>query len=292
MIREVFSRLRISDYEIKINHRKVLSGIAEAINAAEKFTDLCVAIDKLDKIGVDKVISELEERGFSASTLGLLRPFLESEAKEMRDVVTDLISSTPSGPGGLADLRQVYAMLGPQGDNHVNFDPKLARGLSYYTGCIFEVKIGGVSVGSVSGGGRYDDLTGAFGLEGVSGVGFSFGIDRLYDAMEELNLFPDTATSFTTALFVAFDQKSWDYCLSFLPELRTAGVRSELYPSVAKPKKQFTYANRKGIPFVVIAGDEEMSKNAFSLKNMADGEQVTLTREEVLNRLIAYQRGQ
>ena len=292
MIREAFKNLGITDYDIKINHRKVLSGIAEAIGASERFADLCVAIDKLDKIGAQKVLEELNNRGFSQDSLSKLTPFLAEGNDNPFKSMDSFIGETETGKEGLKELREVFSMLGKDGEEHMQFDPQLARGLSYYTGCIFEVKVNNVKIGSVSGGGRYDNLTGAFGLPGVSGVGFSFGIDRIYDVMEELELFPATTTTFTSALLVAFDEQSWKYCLEHLPELREAGIRAELYPNVTKPKKQFGYADKKGIPFCVIAGDEEVAQKKFSLKNMGSGEQATLDLPEVIEQLIAYQNGQ
>jgi histidyl-tRNA synthetase len=247
-----------------------------------------VAIDKLDKIGQDKVLEELHTQQFSEASTAMLKPLLSDSAPDNRmSEVTSLIGSDNQG---LKDLNEVFSLTGNL--EHVEFDPRLARGLSYYTGCIFEVQIDGVSVGSVSGGGRYDDLTGVFGLPNMSGIGFSFGVDRLYDAMEELALFPETADIFTTVLLIAFDDTSWHYCLEFLQELRKNGIRSELYPEPAKPKKQFGYADKKNIPFALIAGEEEMTSKQFSIKNMKSGDQKMVERDEAIKQLLHFQETQ
>ncbi|MCA6075381.1 histidine--tRNA ligase [Fulvivirga sedimenti] len=288
MIREVFNALGIIDYSIRINHRKILQAIAEAIGAPGKESELCVAIDKLDKIGSEKVIQELTERGFTAESTSRLKPLLNDSSANL-DKMEQFIGS---GNSGISDVREVFDLIRSSGMDHVDFDPLLARGLSYYTGCIFEVKVNNVSVGSVSGGGRYDDLTGVFGLPGLSGIGFSFGVDRLYDVMEELSLFPESANTFTTALIVAFDQNAWSYGLEFLRELRTAGIHAELYPEVAKAKKQFSYADKKNIPFVLVAGESEMEKDGFSLKNMKSGEQELLSKSAIIEHLISFNGAQ
>jgi len=290
MIREVFEQLGVENYTIRINHRKILSGLAESIGAKGMENSLCVAIDKLDKIGSEKVIEELHQRSFSTASTDKLKPLLSDTSKGHEkniELITDYVGSENVG---LTDLLKVFRLTGAL--DHVEFDPRLARGLSYYTGCIFEVTIDGVSVGSVSGGGRYDDLTSVFGLSGISGIGFSFGVDRLYDAMEELELFPPSAENFTTVLLVAFDRESWQYSLSFLQELRQHGIPSELFPEPAKPKKQFTYADKKNIPFTLIAGEQEREQEMFSLKNMRSGEQHLLTRDQILEKLVQFQATQ
>ncbi len=289
MIREVFKQLGITDYSIRINHRRILRAIAEAIGEPGKESELCVAIDKLDKIGSDKVLQELRDRGFTESATDKLLPLLTDSTLLSLEAIENFISD---GNEGIRDIREVFDLIKSSGMEHVDFDPLLARGLSYYTGCIFEVKVNKVSVGSVSGGGRYDDLTGVFGLPGISGIGFSFGVDRLYDVMEELSLFPESANTFTTALIVAFDTESWHYGLEFLQGLRSAGIHAELYPEVAKAKKQFSYADKKNIPFVLIAGESEMQNDGFSLKNMKTGDQQFLSKPLIIQELISFNAAQ
>ena len=289
MIRQVFSKLGLNDYSIKINNRKILTGIAEAIGAEGKEGPLCVAIDKLDKIGWEKVQEELQQRDFENSSLARLAPLvnLQEGVKERMTVLTEFLKSSPTGLQGLQELEAVFKLLEGMGSNldHVDFDPMLARGLSYYTGAIFEVKVHGVSIGSVSGGGRYDNLTGVFGLPGVPGVGFSFGVDRLYDVLEELALFPAQRLEGTQLLLAHFDQAGFDYALRCLSVLREAGIRAELYPEVTKLKKQLEYASKKELPFVGICGDQEIATGTVALKVLATGEQENLTLNEVIARL-------
>ena len=289
MIRQVFSKLGLNDYSIKINNRKILTGIAEAIGAEGKEGPLCVAIDKLDKIGWEKVQEELQQRDFENSSLARLAPLvnLQEGVKERMTVLTEFLKSSPTGLQGLQELEEVFKLLEGMGSNldHVDFDPMLARGLSYYTGAIFEVKVHGVSIGSVSGGGRYDNLTGVFGLPGVPGVGFSFGVDRLYDVLEELALFPAQRLEGTQLLLAHFDQAGFDYALRCLSVLREAGIRAELYPEVTKLKKQLEYASKKELPFVGICGDQEIATGTVALKVLATGEQENLTLNEVITRL-------
>ena len=289
MIRQVFSKLGLNDYSIKINNRKILTGIAEAIGAEGKEGPLCVAIDKLDKVGWEKVQEELQQRGFENSSLARLAPLvnLQEGVKARMTVLSEFLKSTPTGLQGLQELEAVFKLLEGMGSNldHVDFDPMLARGLSYYTGAIFEVKIHGVSIGSVSGGGRYDNLTGVFGLPGVPGVGFSFGVDRLYDVLEELNLFPAQRLEGTQLLLAHFDQAGFDYALRCLTVLREAGIRAELYPEVTKLKKQLEYASKKELPFVGICGDQEIATGTVALKVLATGVQENLTLNEVITRL-------
>lgn len=283
MINEVLGKLGVQNFQVKINHRQILNGIAEAIGAMDKFSDICVGIDKLDKIGLDKVMQELADRGVSGESITQLKPILafEGNLQEKLTYLTTLFENSPNGQKGLADMRAITQMLNTFAqakdfptDLHIDFDLTLARGLSYYTGAIFEVKVEGVQVGSISGGGRYDDLTGAFGVPDLPGVGFSFGIDRLYDALEELNLFPAEATVATQILMIGFDEASFAYCLPYLYELRQAGFATELYPTVEKKiKKPMSYANNRGIPFTVLAGSDEMQAGEFSVKNMLSGEQ-------------------
>ena len=289
MIRQVFSKLGLKDYSIKINNRKILTGIAEAIGAEGKEGPLCVAIDKLDKIGWEKVQEELQQRGFENSSLVQLEPLvnLKEGVSNRIEVLNEFLKNSPIGLQGLQELEEVFKLLEGMGSNldHVDFDPMLARGLSYYTGAIFEVKVHGVSIGSVSGGGRYDNLTGVFGLPGVPGVGFSFGVDRLYDVLEELTLFPSQRLEGTQLLLAHFDQAGFDYALRCLTVLREAGIRAELYPEVTKLKKQLEYASKKELPFVGICGDQEIATGTVALKVLATSEQENLTLNEVIARL-------
>jgi histidyl-tRNA synthetase len=289
MIRQVFTKLGLTQYSIKINNRKILTGIAEAIGADGKEGPLCVAIDKLDKIGWEKVQEELQQRGFENDSLARLAPLvnLKEGVSARMEVLNGFLKNSPTGLQGLQELEEVFGLLERMGTNleHLDFDPMLARGLSYYTGAIFEVKVHGVSIGSVSGGGRYDNLTGVFGLPGVPGVGFSFGVDRLYDVLEELNLFPTDRLEGTQLLLAHFDQAGFDYALKCLPILRDAGIRTELYPEVCKLKKQLEYASKKDLPYVGICGDEEIASQTLAVKALATGTQETLTLKEVIAKL-------
>ena len=289
MIRQVFTKLGLTQYSIKINNRKILTGIAEAIGADGKEGPLCVAIDKLDKIGWEKVQEELQQRGFENGSLDRLAPLvnLKEGVTARMEVLRGFLNNSPIGLQGLQELEEVFGLLKRMGSNldHVDFDPMLARGLSYYTGAIFEVKVHGVSIGSVSGGGRYDNLTGVFGLPGVPGVGFSFGVDRLYDVLEELDLFPTDRLEGIQLLLAHFDQAGFDYALKCLPILRDAGIRTELYPEVCKLKKQLEYASKKDLPYVGICGDEEIATQTLAVKALATGTQETLTLKEVIAKL-------
>lgn len=289
MIRQVFAKLGLSSYAIKVNNRKILTGIAEVIGAHGKEGPLCVAIDKLDKIGWEKVQEELLQRGFEASSLTLLAPLvtLASGIKERAVFMTEFLKNSPTGLQGVQELEEVFSLLEKMGANleHVEFDVLLARGLSYYTGAIFEVKVHGVSIGSVSGGGRYDNLTGVFGLPGVPGVGFSFGVDRVYDVMEELDLFPKDGQASTQLLLAHFDEAGFTYALSLLGRLRQAGIKTELYPDLTKLKKQLELAVKKEIAYVGICGDDEIASGTLALKNLATGEQEMLTLDAVIAKL-------
>jgi histidyl-tRNA synthetase len=291
MIRQVFTKLGLTQYSIKINNRKILTGIAEAIGADGKEGPLCVAIDKLDKIGWEKVQEELQQRGFENDSLDRLAPLvnLKEGVSARMEVLNGFLKNSPTGLQGLQELEEVFGLLERMGTNldHVDFDPMLARGLSYYTGAIFEVKVHGVSIGSVSGGGRYDNLTGVFGLPGVPGVGFSFGVDRLYDVLEELDLFPTDRMEGTQLLLAHFDQAGFDYALKCLPILRDAGIRTELYPEVCKLKKQLEYASKKDLPYVGICGDQEIATQTLAVKALASGTQETLTLKELIAKLQA-----
>lgn len=287
MIRNVFAKLGLSNYDIKVNNRKILTGISEAIGESGKEGPLCVAIDKLDKIGWQKVKEELGERGFASQSVDKLEPLvqLKTDLKGKIAFLKDFLASSEVGLKGVSELEEMLDILDQMGANleHVDFDIMLARGLSYYTGAIFEVKVNGVSIGSVSGGGRYDNLTGVFGLSGVSGVGFSFGVDRLYDVLEELDLFPEESLKGTTLLLTHFDQKGFLYALNVLNQFRNAGIKAEIYPDLAKAKKQFDFANKKGIPFVGICGDNEIATETLALKNLETGNQENLKVEEVIS---------
>ena len=287
MIKRVFAQLGLNDYAIKLNNRKILTGLAEVIGSAGRESELCVAIDKLDKIGWEKVQEELIQRDFVQAAIDRLNPIISLQGSNMEklDFLSTFLASSEVGLKGIAELKEVFELLAKYGEDEkfVDFDVVLARGLSYYTGAIFEVKVNNVSIGSVSGGGRYDDLTGVFGLDGVSGVGFSFGVDRIYDVLEELNLFPEKQLEGTKVLITYFDDEGRDYGLMVLNQLRSSLISAELYPDAAKIKKQFTYADKKQIPFVIILGSEEIEKKKVSLKNLLTGNQSSYTLEDAIN---------
>ncbi len=289
MIRRVFGKLGLGDYSIKINNRKILTGISEAIGEPGKEGPLCVAIDKLDKIGWEKVKEELSQRGFEEDSLEKLAPLvaLESDLNGKFEFLKRFLANSETGLKGVQELEENFGILSKMGENldHIDFDIMLARGLSYYTGAIFEVKVHNVSIGSVSGGGRYDNLTGVFGLSGVSGVGFSFGVDRLYDVMDELNLFPAESHTSTRLLLTYFDQQGFDYALRLLNQFRNAGIKTEIYPHQTKIQKQFDFANKRQIPFVGICGEEEIKSGTISVKNMGSGEQLNITPLEAINKI-------
>lgn len=294
MIDEVLTNLGLTDFTIKINNRKVLSAIHQVIQGKGKESDLFVAIDKLDKIGKDGVEKELYEKNFSKESINRLFELLSikgsfiEKINHLEQQGLDSLDPEETGRLGLFELFQVYNYLegfGFKNFERLEFDPTLARGLSYYTGCIFEVKVNNVSMGSISGGGRYDNLTGMFGLPGVSGVGFSFGVDRIYDVLEELQLFPDSSQAGTKVLLVQFDRASELYALPVLQQLRDAGIAAELYPEPAKLKKQLGYADQKNIPFVILVGSEEMATGKLKLRNMQQGEQQDLTVDEIIKQL-------
>ena len=292
MIRETFKNLGIKDYSIKINHRGILNGVAEVIGTKGNETALFVAIDKLDKIGEEKVKEELRAKGFADDNLTMLFSILNikgSITNKMAFLATKF-EMTSEGQRGLRDLREVFNLLQnyQTDESFVDFDVTLARGLSYYTGCIFEVKINNVSIGSVSGGGRYDNLTAAFGdKENLSGVGFSFGVDRIYDAMEELQLFPKDAQISSKVLVCHFDEESMRYGLMVLTKLRDAGIASEIYPDQSKIKKQLDYANKKMIPYTIVIGSDEVKSGGLAFKDMEKGEQEKLPIEKIISKLQA-----
>ena len=290
MIKEVFKGLNIADFSIKINHRGILNGIAEVIGAKGNETSLFVAIDKLDKIGEEGVKTELRTKGFTEESLTSLFNLLGVKGSITNKLafLAAKFETCPAGQQGLLDLREVFNFLEFYGntDEHVDFDVTLARGLSYYTGCIFEVKINNVSIGSVSGGGRYDNLTASFGdKENLSGVGFSFGVDRIYDAMEELKLFPKDAQLSSKVLICHLDDESMKYGLGVVAKLRERNISSEVYPDKVKIKKQLDYANKKMIPFTIVIGSEEIKTGKLAFKNMENGEQSTLTVDEIIQRI-------
>jgi histidyl-tRNA synthetase len=290
MIKDVFSTLKINDYSIKINHRGILSGLAEVIGAAGNETALFVAIDKLDKIGEDKVREELKGRGFTDESLDSLFAILNFSGSNSEIIarLAERFSNSESGKKGLNDLQETFGLVEKYGVDlaHVEFDVALARGLSYYTGCIFEVKINNVGVGSVSGGGRYDNLTQAFGdKDNLSGVGFSFGVDRLFDAMEELALFPKDSLISSKVLLCHLDQQSMEYALGSATKLRAENISCEVYPEIAKMKKQLEYANRKSIPFAVIIGPDEIASGELALKNLETGQQEKISLDQIINKV-------
>ncbi|MCG3164890.1 MAG: Histidine--tRNA ligase [Bacteroidia bacterium] len=296
IIDEVFSKLGVA-VTIKINNRKILSGIAEVIGEKEKIIDITVAIDKLDKIGVDGVNKELQEKGISQTALIKLQPLISFKGNnsEKLDLLKNLLGNSEIGKKGIEEVESVFEKVKPfdyaQGDNkssNLELDITLARGLNYYTGAIIEVKVnhpGSTFTGSICGGGRYDDLTGIFGLPDVSGVGISFGADRIYDVLEELKLFPDSASASTKVLVVNFGEAEENYALQIARQLRKAGINTELYPDAAKLKKQFAYADAKKIPFVITAGNDERIKGIVALKNMSNGEQFALSLAEAIEKL-------
>jgi len=272
---------------IKINNRKILSGIAEVIGAADKIVDITVAIDKLDKIGLDNVNAELRENGLSEEQIEKLQPIisLDGSNDEKLNVIAEVLKDSEIGMKGVEETRFILNTLNTLGNlkNEIQLDLTLARGLNYYTGAIFEVKALDVQIGSILGGGRYDNLTGIFGMPGISGVGISFGIDRIFDVLNALDCYPKEAVVGTQLLFINFGEKETAYCLPFVAQARAAGIRTEIFPDAAKMKKQMTYANAKEIPFVALAGENEMAQGKLTLKNMATGEQTLVTPEELIS---------
>lgn len=281
----VFSRLGVRVC-IKINNRKILSGIAEVIGAADKIVDITVAIDKLEKIGLDNVNEELRKDGISEEAINKLQPIisLSGTNDEKLNVIRDVLKDSEIGLEGVKETQFILDTLKATGlNNKIELDLTLARGLNYYTGAIFEVKALDTPMGSITGGGRYDNLTGIFGMPGLSGVGISFGADRIYDVLNALNLYPEEAVSATQLLFINFGEKETAYCLPIAKAAREAGVRTEVYPDCAKMKKQMNYANAKHVAFVVLAGENEIAQGKITLKNMLTGEQKLITPGELLN---------
>ena len=284
MIDRVYGKFGIR-VSIKINNRKILTGIAEIIGEADKIVDITVAIDKLDKIGLDNVNAELASKGIPQEAIEKLQPIimLSGTNEEKLETLKTVLSASETGLKGVEEsefILKTVASLGVKSE--VELDLTLARGLNYYTGAIFEVKALDVQIGSISGGGRYDNLTGVFGMSGMSGVGISFGADRIYDVLNQLDLYPKEAVNATQLLFVNFGEKEAAYCLPVLSAARDAGIRAEIYPDSAKMKKQMSYANDKNIPFVAIVGENEMNEGKLTLKNMTTGEQSLVTPEELL----------
>ena len=287
IIDTVFTRFGIKVL-IKINNRKILSGIAEYINEADKIVDITVAIDKLDKIGLDNVNAELAADGLSSEAIEKLQPIitLSGTNEEKLATMSNILKGSEAGMKGVAELNYILNMLKQCGlNNEVEFDLTLARGLNYYTGAIFEVKACDVQIGSITGGGRYDNLTGIFGMPGISGVGISFGADRIYDVLNTLDLYPENAMSNTQLLFINFGEKETAYCMPIAAKAREAGVATEIYPDAVKMKKQMSYANSNGVRFVAMAGENEINEQKITLKDMTTGEQSLVTTDELIEKV-------
>ena len=289
IIDTVFSKFGIRVC-IKINNRKILTGIAEMIGQADKITDITVAIDKLDKIGLDNVNAELVSAGISPDNVQKLQPIIQLTGSSAGKIATmrQCLACSETGLKGLDEVEYVLSTIQNSQcimHNQVELDLTLARGLNYYTGCIFEVKALDVQIGSITGGGRYDNLTGIFGMPGLSGVGISFGADRIYDVLNQLDLYPETVRTATQVMFVNFGEKETCYLMPVIARLRENGIRAEIYPDAVKMKKQMQYANAKSIPFVVLAGENEIQSNTVTLKNMTTGEQTQLTPDQLVSNL-------
>ena len=304
IVDEVFRRFGIR-VEIKINNRKILSGIAEVIGAADKIVDITVAIDKLDKIGIDNVNAELREDGLTEEQIAKLQPIilLQGTNEEKLATIAEVLKDSETGLKGVEETKFIIGTLcnsqlstfrsalplgsskNSQLESEIQLDLTLARGLNYYTGAIFEVKALDVQIGSITGGGRYDNLTGIFGLPGLSGVGISFGADRIYDVLNQLDLYPKESMNGTQVLFINFGEQEAAYCLPIINKVRASGIRAELYPDAAKMKKQMSYANAKQIPFVALAGENEMKEGKITLKNMESGQQTLVSPDELIQTL-------
>lgn len=287
IVNEVYHRLKIN-VRLLINNRKVLAGIAETIGYPDKLTDITVAIDKMDKIGLENVNAELRDKGITEEAIGKLQPILNLSGsnQEKLEQLRSVLKGSETGLKGVEELTTVFKYIQALNiGTEIKLDLTLARGLSYYTGAIFEVKALDAEIGSITGGGRYDDLTGIFGLKNMSGVGISFGADRIFDVMNQLDLFPKDANTTTQVLFVNFGSQEELYCLPILKTLRANGINAEIYPDASKMKKQMTYADKKGIPYVALVGENEMKSSIVSLKNMTSGEQENLTTEELIQKL-------
>src|SRR5574344_685481 len=281
----VFSRFGVR-VQIKLNNRKILTGIAEIIGAADKIIDITVAIDKLDKIGLEKVNEELLAAGLNAHQVQTLQPIIDLKGSNAEKVATmrEVLAASETGLKGCDEVAFVLDTLAAAGSlrNEIELDLTLARGLNYYTGCIFEVKALEYAIGSITGGGRYDNLTGIFGMPGLSGVGISFGADRIYDVLNGLDLYPKENMNTTKLLFINFGEKETAYCLPILKKVRETGICSEIYPDSVKMKKQMSYANAKNIPFVALAGESEINEGKITLKNMTTGEQKMVMIDELI----------
>ena len=283
IVDEVFTRFGIR-VAIKINNRKLLTGIAEVLGAADKIVDITVAIDKLDKIGLDKVNEELLAAGLTAQQVETLQPIISLSGTNADKIATmrEVLAASEVGLKGCDELEFVLNALGDSLKNGLELDLTLARGLNYYTGCIFEVKALDVEIGSITGGGRYDNLTGIFGLPGLSGVGISFGADRIYDVLNQLELYPATTAASVDLLFINFGEAEAAHCLKLARATREAGIATEVFPDAAKMKKQMNYANARQIPFVALVGESEMEQNLIALKNMTTGEQQQVSLEQLI----------
>lgn len=287
IIDTVFTRFGIR-VMIKINNRKILTGIAEVIGEADKIVDITVAIDKLDKIGIDNVNAELSANGISDEAIAKLQPIiaLSGTNEQKLDTIAEVLATSEIGLKGVEETRFILNTLQTANlNNEIQLDLTLARGLNYYTGAIFEVKALDTPMGSITGGGRYDNLTGIFGMPGLSGVGFSFGADRIFDVLNTLDLFPKEAVHTTQVLFINFGEKETAYCIPLVARLRKAGIRTEIYPDSAKMKKQMGYANAKEIPYVVLVGENEMNTGKLTLKNMTTGEQTQVDIDELIEQV-------
>ena len=287
IIDTVFTRFGIR-VMIKINNRKILTGIAEVIGEADKIVDITVAIDKLDKIGIDNVNAELSANGISDDAIAKLQPIiaLSGTNEQKLDTIAEVLATSEIGLKGVEETRFILNTLQTANlNNEIQLDLTLARGLNYYTGAIFEVKALDTPMGSITGGGRYDNLTGIFGMPGLSGVGFSFGADRIFDVLNTLDLFPKEAVHTTQVLFINFGEKETAYCIPLVARLRKAGIRTEIYPDSAKMKKQMGYANAKEIPYVVLVGENEMNTGKLTLKNMTTGEQTQVDINELIEQV-------
>ncbi len=290
MIDEGLSKLGITDFTIKINNRKILAGMAEAAGELGQEGIICVAIDKLDKIGQEAVNNELLAKNINPNAIGVLEAFMNirgSNSEKLAQLEL-LLQNSDNGIRGIAELRELFDYISYFNIQNavIEIDTTLARGLSYYTGTIFEVKVNNVSMGSISGGGRYDNLTGIFGLPNVTGVGFSFGVDRIYDVMESLNLFSNTLEISTQVMIAAFDKPAERYALGVLAKIREKGISSELYPDQSKMKKQMSFADSKGIPYVILIGSDEISTGLLTFKHLATGVQEKLTIEQIIDKLL------
>ncbi len=288
IIDEVFSALNVK-VGVHLNNRKILVGLAEYIGFPDRIIDITTAIDKTDKIGLDSVYNELADKGLTDEAVQKLKPALQLEGSNAEKIAAlrPLLSASETGLKGIAEMEEILSIVAQTPlQCELSFDLCLARGLNYYTGTIIEVKAKDVAIGSICGGGRYDNLTGIFGLEGVSGIGISFGAERIYDVMLALNLFPEGVDTITQLMAVNFGQKERDYCLTLLSRLRKHGISCEMYPEAAKVKKQMQYANKNNIPFVLMAGEDEMNQGLYSLKNMKTGEQQQLTEDMIAQALL------